>query len=271
EIADLARGRAHSFSCGGPCCGGLIGHDRWMDPGSAIEVIGNQGRLFTPFKRLKDNCTGAIFGPYDQTYDSTWSSGDTSVVTTNQTGWLNCVGVGSTGIQASWEETVAYDGACVAIVVAVATGAGIDVCETGVIEPFSPDPYGVDTANLTSPTQAALACLETAVSNAGGSLTVTSAYRPQDYQDHLREVWDKYQIVSAWPQGQCTSVRQNVEAEWNLHDLVFQPAATSHHSSGTAFDATWSLPQGYDIDTLASGCDLSRPVPGDPVHFSYTP
>ncbi|MGH9340352.1 MAG: hypothetical protein ACRD1R_12385, partial [Acidobacteriota bacterium] len=103
--------------------------------GSAIEIIGNQGRLFTPFKRMKDNCTQAIFGPYDQTYDSTWSSGDTSVITTDQTGWLNCVGAGSTGIQAGWQETVAYDAACVAIVVTIAVGGGIDVCDLEIVSP----------------------------------------------------------------------------------------------------------------------------------------
>ncbi|GAA0740365.1 hypothetical protein GCM10009107_01950 [Ideonella azotifigens] len=39
--------------------------------------------------------------------------------------------------------------------------------------------------NLTDATKAALACLRAAASAAGGQLVVTSAYRPQAYQDHL--------------------------------------------------------------------------------------
>jgi hypothetical protein len=99
------------------------------------------------------------------------------------------------------------------------------------------------------------------------SSNTTSAYRPQSYQDHIREVWDKYQEVSNWPLDQCPDIRANVEAEWLLHGLDVRPALNSNHSLGIAFDGTWDLSSEEDIDTLAAGCELSRPVPGDDVHF----
>ena len=132
------------------------------------------------------------------------------------------------------------------------------------------DPAGIDTANLTAGTRAALACLRAAVSRAGGMLVVASAYRSAAYQNHLREVWDKYQIVRDWPTDKCAEVQSNVRAEWDRHDLVYRPAERSRHSSGRAFDANWgTLNEGEDIDDLAEGCSLSRPVRGDPTHFEH--
>ncbi len=88
-------------------------------------------------------------------------------------------------------------------------GGGGDDCDgVTVIAAPSPDPAPLDTNGLTPGTRAALACLRTAVADNGGTLTVLSAYRPQSYQDHLREVWDKYQTVKEWPDGQCSDVRE---------------------------------------------------------------
>lgn len=151
----------------------------------------------------------------------------------------------------------------------------IDKCSNGTcnhetIDPiaaFTPDPLGVDTQGLTAATQTALTCLQNAVSNAGGTLIVTSGFRPQAYQDHLREVWQKFQKIRDWNEAECANVKTNIVTEWNRHGLAFQPAAVSNHTSGTAFDANWNLPQGVSIDTLAQGCNLSRCVPGDNVHF----
>ena len=57
---------------------------------------------------------------------------------------------------------------------------------------------------------------------------------------------------------------------WGIHDIAYQPAEQSRHSGGNAFDATWgALDAGADIDDLARGCGLSRPVPGDPTHFVH--
>lgn len=136
---------------------------------------------------------------------------------------------------------------------------------------YSPDPEPIDTASLTAGTQTAMNCLESAVMANGGSFRVTSGYRSQSYQNHLREVWDKYQIVKNWPSNRCRQVRVNVIEEWDRHRLIARPAAESRHTSKTAFDATWgTLNAGVTIDGLARGCNLSRPFPvNDPVHFVY--
>ena len=100
--------------------------------------------------------------------------------------------------------------------------------------------------------------------------SLSSAYRSQAYQDHLREVWDSYQVVKDWPDDRCAAVQANVEDEWKLHNLAYRPAQSSRHSTGRAFDANWgTLNEGVTIDELAAGCGLSRPVPGDPTHFEH--
>ena len=160
---------------------------------------------------------------------------------------------------------------CGSIFLAQAVEA-IEVCETSKVTPYSPDPEPLNTGSLTQATQTALACLQRAVSEAGGTLNVISGYRSQSYQDHLLDVWDKYQIVKDWPSGQCSEIRANVEDEWNSHLLGYRPADVSPHTAGNAFDASWSmLPQNVSIDTLAASCNLSRPLKtADPYHFVYS-
>jgi len=129
--------------------------------------------------------------------------------------------------------------------------------------------FAIDIANMTQGTRNALTCLQNAVGAAGGSLSVTSAYRPQSYQDHIRDVWDKWQAIKDRNDAACAQTKAQVQTEWNRHGLTFQPAAVSNHTSGRAFDANWS-PGTLNIDQLANGCSLSRSVPGDDVHFEYT-
>lgn len=140
-----------------------------------------------------------------------------------------------------------------------------------VVNPLAPytgqHPLGVDIAGLTAATQTALTCLQNAVAAAGGSLAVTSAFRPQAYQNHLREVWDKRQQLLGWTEAECATIKTAIDQDFALHGLAFQPALVSNHSAGNAFDATFTLPAGQNIDTIAAGCNLSRPVAGDLVHF----
>jgi hypothetical protein len=142
------------------------------------------------------------------------------------------------------------------------------VCPVSRVAAYNPDPYPLDTAKLTQGTRTALTCLQNAVGAAMGTLTVTSAYRPQAYQNHLREVWDKWQAIKDRTDAACADTKAQVQTEWNRHDLAFQPALVSDHSSGTAFDANWT-PGTLNIGQLATGCNLSRPVPGDDHHFVY--
>lgn len=152
----------------------------------------------------------------------------------------------------------------------------IDKCSGGACEheevtavtAYAPDPEPLNTTSLNANTQTAISCLRDAVTAAGGTFRVTSGYRAQGYQDHLREVWDKYQKISGWNEPECDTVRTNITTEWNRHGMVHQPGRTSDHTSGTGFDAGITLPSTADIDTLATGCSLTRRVHGDAVHFT---
>jgi hypothetical protein len=98
---------------------------------------------------------------------------------------------------------------------------------------------------------------------------ITSAFRPQAYQNHLREIWDKRQLLLTITTPECREIRDEVTTEFALHSLVARPANVSNHSNGNAFDArVRDLPAGQNIDTLAGQCNLTRPEPdADPVHF----
>jgi hypothetical protein len=136
------------------------------------------------------------------------------------------------------------------------------------ITPHDPDPYPLDTANLNQATSTGLNCLRTAVTNAGGTFTTTSAYRPQSYQDHLREVAQTRDLLMGWTEAECAASIASVNTEVARHGRIMIPARVSQHSQGNAFDAAITLPAGTNVDTLATGCGLRRPLPQrDPVHF----
>lgn len=127
---------------------------------------------------------------------------------------------------------------------------------------------------LTSDMQTAVDCLDDDVFNIGGTFRLTSAYRPPQYQQHLREVWDKYMRLTDEdkPVGpECDLLRNTVMAEFNRHRLLRsqQPAPeNSRHTLGIAIDARATLPAGQNVDTLANTCGLFRPlIRRDPVHF----
>jgi hypothetical protein len=123
-----------------------------------------------------------------------------------------------------------------------------------------------------SPTMAgALNNLRTAVRRAGGTLTVTSAWRPPEYQGHLREILDKRNTLNepdhmrTYPQ--CASLRSVVNAESGRHGIGTEVGLRSRHTAGNAFDATWSGITEATLDRLAGEAGLSRPIANDPVHF----
>lgn len=159
------------------------------------------------------------------------------------------------------------------------------------VEPLQPvtDPEALPFENgqpvredkLTSSMAESLNCLRDAVSNAGGKLTVTSAWRPQSYQDHLREVVVKHpkliQLAILEDVDECKPAPfyGAVHPEFLKHELNSNAAVVSKHTSGQAFDATWTSNVNARIDTLAAGCGLRRPKPwpksngGDPPHFEH--
>lgn len=150
-------------------------------------------------------------------------------------------------------------------------------CEQCPITPLTPltDPLTIRMENgetviydgLTTEMLQSVNCFSDEVFNAGGTLTITSAYRPQQYQQHLREVWDKHDILENTSNPACDQLKSEIRAEFQRHRLRYRPAGTSRHTMGTAIDASWNLPTGQSIDALANRCVLSRPVPNDPIHF----
>jgi Domain of unknown function (DUF4157) len=107
-----------------------------------------------------------------------------------------------------------------------------------------------------------------------GTAAITSAWRPQAYQDHLREVWDKAHALQGNTSPVCNAVRTAVNQEMANHDLTLnRPVATvSPHTAGNAVDISWSLPNAANeearVDALASQAGLRHPLhAGDRPHF----
>lgn len=204
---------------------------------------------------------------------NSWSFGNTGIATSYGDSTTTGVGDGNTAFYASFPgveyhvEGTDSGWYCALDQTPIPAQTGVTTqCSVAAVTAHDPDPLGIDINGMNQDTQTALTCLQTAVSNASGTLTVTSAYRPQTYQDHLREVWDKWQAIKNNTQNACQERKTQIQTEWDRHQLAFQPATTSNHTAGNAFDATWT-PNTLDIDVLAKACNLSRPVSGDPVHF----
>ncbi|MCI0556122.1 MAG: hypothetical protein L0287_34710 [Anaerolineae bacterium] len=132
----------------------------------------------------------------------------------------------------------------------------------------------INTENLNDLTSAGLTCMQNRCAQIGGSMTVTSAYRPVEYQNHLREVWDTWDALRNNQDPECTDLKDDVREEYSRHGLLDsqRPAAgnpNAPHPSGNAFDARITgLPQDETVDTVASFCNMTRPWPvRDPVHY----
>ena len=148
--------------------------------------------------------------------------------------------------------------------------------------------------NTAAGLQAAANNLVGLIEAAGGTAIITSAHRPQAYQDHLRAVWDRARDLQNQPQpGPCDAVRATVNAEMANHQLnVNRPVGqTSNHTGGNAVDIDWTLPAALTpaicqlpavpsgapapplseeqcIDNLASQAGLSHPLHArDRPHF----
>jgi D-alanyl-D-alanine dipeptidase len=138
----------------------------------------------------------------------------------------------------------------------------------------------VDVDGLTAQAQMALARFQRLVSSAGGTVAITSAYRPAAYQEHLQSVWDKWMAeLRDNTDFACQELRAEVGGEFRKHGLLEsqRPATTSDHTRGLSFDAIVQLPVVrakrakrvvVGIDTLALRAGLRRPhIAQDPVHF----
>jgi RHS repeat-associated protein len=141
---------------------------------------------------------------------------------------------------------------------------------------FEADGNRVDTTHLTRDMQTAVACFQQAIEAGGGTLTITSAWRPLAYQQHLREVWDKHMALRNNNQPECRQTKAQVDREFESHGLIAnvgaRPAAHSDHTQGIAIDANIrGLPAGINVDEIGAACALRRTVQGDPVHWALRP
>jgi len=134
----------------------------------------------------------------------------------------------------------------------------------------------IDTEHLTPQMKGALALFRERVTQAGGQFHLTSAYRPSEYQHHLREVWTKWQSLKNDNKPECQKIRAEVRAEIFKHriqNLKTSPASdTGPHTKGLAIDVAidnMNLPL-TRILAIADSCGLYRPLPEkDRVHFIH--
>lgn len=137
----------------------------------------------------------------------------------------------------------------------------------------------VNLDGLTPRTSTALTRFETLVSKRGGSLTLTSAYRPEAYQQHLRDVWYKWMDELKDNQDPaCGTLKAQVGDEFVRHQLLptQHPVTVSDHTLGIGFDAAVLFPvpaakrrRGrISLDRIAHLAGMMRPdILRDPVHF----
>lgn len=134
----------------------------------------------------------------------------------------------------------------------------------------------VDLDGLTPRTSHALNRFESLVERRGGSITLTSAYRPSSYQQHLRDVWFKWMELKDNADPSCADLKAQVGDEFTRHQLLVTqyPVTVSDHTLGIGFDAAVDLPftrrrRGrISLDRLAHLAGMMRPdILHDPVHF----
>jgi hypothetical protein len=132
-------------------------------------------------------------------------------------------------------------------------------------------------SKLTDELQTAEASFKDRVQTAGGVYRLTSTYRTWWYQQHLREVWDKWVALKNNTTSQCATLKGEVTTEKETkHGLRFQPAGTDpRHVRGEAIDVKWKpADTGLAEEVLlqlADECNLWRRVPRDKVHFEVKP
>lgn len=124
--------------------------------------------------------------------------------------------------------------------------------------------------------QTAEQCLNGKVVVGGGVYRLTSAFRTEWYQQHLREVWDKFDALQNNQQPECAPIKASVVAEFQKHALRFKPAGVvPRHTTGEAIDIKWQpaftgLTEAILLQ-FADECGLYRRVPKDKPHFELKP
>lgn len=162
----------------------------------------------------------------------------------------------------------------------------LSTCPVAELPPFDDDEAAafevsnrIDTVHLNAATYAGYECMKKRVAELGGTMSLSSAYRPLGYQQHLRDVWDANFVVDdmeidKYYSDICKSIVNKIRAEYKEHGLNDQQPGNSPrapHVNGNAIDATiTNLPAGETVDSVAGFCDMERPknlVANDPVHY----
>jgi hypothetical protein len=139
----------------------------------------------------------------------------------------------------------------------------------------------VNRDGLTVRTSRALARFEKIVTARGGAVVITSAYRPEAYQQHLRDVWYKWMTeLKDNTEPSCADLKAQIGDEFVRHQLLptQHPVVVSDHTLGIGFDAAVEFPalvskrarrrRQVSLDRLARLAGMMRPdVRRDPVHF----
>jgi hypothetical protein len=117
-------------------------------------------------------------------------------------------------------------------------------------------------------------CVNRFIGRVGGS--VTSAYRPQAYQNHFIEIRDRWctQRLQSNTTQECSSLRSIVSAEVSRHfGSNWQCGAVgntspSRHTTGTGVDISGINHSSQTVIQAASdNCLTWRNYPGDPYHY----
>ncbi len=147
----------------------------------------------------------------------------------------------------------------------------LQACPVAPLTPLDPtvqsyEDGAIDIANEMQNTRDGAGCLVREARSQHLNPTITSGSRPDAYQAHLREVYDQWQLLKDNNDPQCADVKSQAQAEYSKHGpFAHQPARTSRHSSGRAVDV--HLSDYTNADTIVAGCNMSRPVSPDAVHF----
>jgi hypothetical protein len=157
---------------------------------------------------------------------------------------------------------------CVPAAPAVCTVNNVNVNKLTPLDP-AVQPYEdglIDMTNETQATRDGAACIVRVARARRLRPQIESGYRPPAYQTHIREVYDKWQLLQNNNDAACADTKSQVKVEFKKHSkFAHQPGNTSHHSSKQAVDI--HLSDYTDADTIAAGCNMSRPVANDRSHF----
>ena len=122
-----------------------------------------------------------------------------------------------------------------------------------------------DLDNVNANVSAGASCIVQKAAALRANAVITSGFRPAAYQSHLREVWDKWQLLKNNSSPQCATIKAEVGSHWVRHAIVRQPGTVSNHTSGNAVDIA-GVPS-VDADSIAKGCNMKRPLSDDSVHY----